>query len=507
MNARIINTGLLSLGLVFVCRTLHAAAITAASCGFSDVQAATEVASSGDTVIIPEGECSWSNGITLNNKPLKIKGSGTENTIITYTENGTSWGEAAFWLNACADDFEISDLTFKRNSQSGKMTYGFIFLNGACRNWRIHHNRFWTDYASQNDGVRMIWIQAGSSNSQPYGLIDHNNFIGQSNSGTHQGVLVKGALDLSWLNPIEWGSGNSVYIEDNTFNFDDSADGLVDCSDGGRYVFRNNTAQNAPAGNHGYDSPSRSCMKMEIYGNDFICNQAKCLWAVQLRGGTALIHNNTFSGSWERKIAVTNYRSGSGYCEAYNNNYCPPKYECDGGSSNDGNSADENGTHSLGQDSPVLTDSTKTWISGQWQHYYVYNINDGSKCKVLVSSQSAITCTLSGGAENDWDVGDQYKITSGYPCRDQIGRGQNQLSEPVYVWDNGANTSVMVYDSYCGNPPEGWCFTSSHIQANRDYIVGVPKPGYVPYVYPHPLQEELVSDRISPANPNGLMVQ
>jgi len=70
----------------------------------------------------------------------------------------------------------------------------------------------------------------------------------------------------------------------------------------------------------------------------------------------------------------------------------------------------------------------------------------------------------------------------GYPCQDQIGRGVNQTLVPIYQWDNTLDgNSVTITNN-------GQCPTEYvHIQANRDYYDNTQKPGYTPYVYPHPL--------------------
>ena len=85
-------------------------------------------------------------------------------------------------------------------------------------------------------------------------------------------------------------------------------------------------------------------------------------------------------------------------------------------------------------------------------------------------------------------------ITNGWPCRDQIGRGQDntgtfpkpQTSEPAYFWNNTLNGNSADPDiANCSNAvkPNGSC---SDIVSGRDYFTSA-KPGYVPYCYPHPL--------------------
>ncbi len=80
--------------------------------------------------------------------------------------------------------------------------------------------------------------------------------------------------------------------------------------------------------------------------------------------------------------------------------------------------------------------------------------------------------------------------SEGYPCVDQIGRGQSvgtspnksQVLDPLYIWNNNFGVVVQSYGgSECGGAP------STYIQPNRDYYTTGPKPGYTAYPYPHPL--------------------
>jgi hypothetical protein len=62
-------------------------------------------------------------------------------------------------------------------------------------------------------------------------------------------------------------------------------------------------------------------------------------------------------------------------------------------------------------------------------------------------------------------------------------------SEPLYIWNNtGQNTpSIGEYPDGQGDSCSGTQdFSSNYIVQNRDYFVGVPKPGYTKYTYPHP---------------------
>jgi len=88
---------------------------------------------------------------------------------------------------------------------------------------------------------------------------------------------------------------------------------------------------------------------------------------------------------------------------------------------------------------------------------------------------------------------------AGYPALDQIGRGKNQALSPLYIWNNtyqvGSGGTPTAMNVTVNNLPDGGCNaavgstqqTSDYIQRGRDYFVGVSKPGYVQYTYPHPL--------------------
>ena len=88
---------------------------------------------------------------------------------------------------------------------------------------------------------------------------------------------------------------------------------------------------------------------------------------------------------------------------------------------------------------------------------------------------------------------DGNQDSSGYPCRDQIGRstdlaGGQQTLEPLYEWNNtynGSDVDVKLNPGLCTQ-------MANHLKENRDFYNDTPRPGYTPYVYPHPLTKDLV---------------
>ncbi len=106
------------------------------------------------------------------------------------------------------------------------------------------------------------------------------------------------------------------------------------------------------------------------------------------------------------------------------------------------------------------------------------------------------TLTGIGGEVGQCDgtsIWDGNAESNGYPCRDQIGRGQDvalwttspypaQTAEPAYMWGNTINGDPLGVTVISGSGVD-------HIKPSRDYYVNVgAKPDYTPYTYPHPLR-------------------
>jgi hypothetical protein len=79
-----------------------------------------------------------------------------------------------------------------------------------------------------------------------------------------------------------------------------------------------------------------------------------------------------------------------------------------------------------------------------------------------------------------------------WPAIHQVGQGYSNglVLDPAYIWGNSdgttynnPGTSDWPSDD-CGNG----LLSESFIQEGRDYYVNTPKPGYTPYIYPHPLR-------------------
>ena len=359
--------------LIAVCLSItgvgHAATIDATSCSHPDVGAAVNSAQSGDTVVVPAGECSW--GSTLNiSKDITLQGAGVGNTTINST-GGTL-------ISLGLSNARITGFTFDHTS-GGTV----ILIAPGGESFRIDHNEFTTSIGTKRD---VIMIR-GTQDDHPYGLIDNNDFYNSR-------VVVYGDAGydeyIQWTDDRNFGSAQFIYIEDNTFELDGGAQGnVIDGNAGNKMVMRFNTITNSRIEQHSVQGDLRGTKAFEMYGNT-ITSGATVAWAgIYPRGGTGFIFNNTLSGSWNSPIYFDNVRSQrdvGGYFGA-----------CDGNSAVDGN---DNAT--------------------------------------------------------------------GWPCRDQIGRGKDlsawpnsapypdQECTPTYMWDN--SHTVVVNGS-----------SQDHIQKDRDY--------------------------------------
>lgn len=71
------------------------------------------------------------------------------------------------------------------------------------------------------------------------------------------------------------------------------------------------------------------------------------------------------------------------------------------------------GAHDGSNNAATLTDSGESWTTDEHVGYTIYNTTDGSWGIITANTGTTITATLIGGTDNDWDIGDAYKIGYG----------------------------------------------------------------------------------------------
>jgi hypothetical protein len=448
----------LTLAVLFWRTTVYAGTIIAASCSRTDVQAAIDAAIDGDTIVIPRGTCTWDIygtglpavkwGESNSNKAITLQGAGIDTTIIIirshFDPSGSSWNEIAIFIDDHqTKNFRITGMTFKAGADP---MYGVLSLRGTNINgFRVDHIKFDGRMASGGTLDNAIHLGNPGSAGPMYGVIDHCQFLEDDASHSCTGIVLDG-YNGSWREPTGLGDDKAVYIEDNVFNYNYQNHYICDAMQGGKYVLRYNQITNAYQGHHDACTPGgmRSARRFEIYDNTFTSGYRGLWAAIGLRGGTGVVFNNTFTGAgYIYNIIITNYRSCWG---------TPGGPNC----------------------------------GDPWQ----------SRCDNVpeyICSTTLLPCTGNGDCPNGdcTTLIDGQSDSTGYPCRDQVGRGVDlasgsQAYEPVYQWnnkENGVDVLIHVHDMCSSSSPS----VKDHIKANRDYYDNVVKPDYVPYTYPHPL--------------------
>jgi hypothetical protein len=332
----------------------QAATITAASCSGANVLTAINAAVDGDTVVIPScpGGVSWTTTITVT-KGITIQGAGIGTTVLLDdVSKGTSSAcggsnPMIMFTAASPKKWRLTALTIRGSiPDSFQCNAGHVIVTGTSKAWRIDHVRLENQ---QTSGIRVY--------GDTWGLIDHSQFQGSHQNGVivGHGSWGGGSFgDGSWAEQLYLGTEKAIYIEDCTFT-DDSpiGAGAFDAFDGARVVFRYNTA--AFIATHGTESSGRrrGVRSYEIYNNTFDATGlgASVFTAIYLRGGTGVIHNNTFKGDYSSIINAQNFRDANPY---------NPWGKCDGTSLYDQNLPGQTGYPCLDQ----VGRSTGTLLSG-----------------------------------------------------------------------------------------------------------------------------------------------
>jgi len=306
--------------LVLVAPAARAATLEAASCELTDVLAVVGSAVSGDVVVVPAGSCTWATPAAYTPcialpAGVTLQGAGIDQTTL---DDGTGTNSSEDLIDG-TDGSRITGFSFS-DSRSVTDYKSPITISGT--GWRVDHNKF-------APAQTRIGITSGGA-----GLIDNNLFV-----DTSHGVDVIGDGDPSWSAPSAVGTGEQVYMEDNTFEYSGLNDGAYDAYNGARYVFRHNTVHGTNVGHHGFDSGGfRSPYSAEIYGNTFDNAATAIFTTMNFRGGSQLIFDNTVTatgGSYNGFVILRNYRSDDGYTANDGNSWDT----CNGTSTYDGNEA------------------------------------------------------------------------------------------------------------------------------------------------------------------------
>ena len=125
--------------------------ISAASCSQSDVQAAINSASTGDTVLVPAGNCTWTTQTAYTpsvsvTKAVILKGAGIDQTVI---RDGTNIDERPLEINSGA---RVTGFTFTGMKRLPERGVAEPALGASGTNWRIDHNKFYPNVGPTEPG-------------------------------------------------------------------------------------------------------------------------------------------------------------------------------------------------------------------------------------------------------------------------------------------------------------------------------------------------------------------
>jgi hypothetical protein len=408
--------------LLLVPSSALTATINAASCSASDVQAAINAASDGDTVQIPVGACTWSSPVSTSNKRLVLAGSGSKDTVITASNTNR--------LNVPNNQGQtVTIKDFKLRGVAG--VSGLVRITGTVKDFRITGMQFeWTSDGSSPAGMLKV---VGTAS----GLIDQNTFAPTSTQSFRSAIQIEGdSTANAFTRPSILGTANTVVVEDNLFTQPAPVGSThaIWGQTGATWVFRHNTVINWDVDQHGPCSWHGS-REFEIYDNAWSATANMTGPWIVIRGGTGVVYNNRFTS---------------------------------------------NGFNTSG-------------IRLRMQE-----VDAGSQCNTAVGGQCYICRAPYAGT---------------YPWNYQLGRGTNNVLDPIYLWGNRVDGVIIAPhffpndgDPICEGP--SFCnrqlFSSDFAQPNRDYSTSdaAAKPGYTPLAYPHPLR----ATDLPPAPPSGLRI-
>lgn len=364
---------------------------TAGSCHTEAIQDCLDqpTLADGDVINVPEGVCEWEETVTINDN-ITLIGAGAGETIVynDYTDGGV---ENAYTLHFGPNTVDISEFTFLE-----------MYVKGYGQNFRVHDNIFYR--GADDDGTTGVeWSPlAYIIGNRAQGLVDHNQF--------HNGriVVYGGAFayddgnnnsNKNWAIETLFGSGDdTVYIEDNVYTRSTTNTGnAVDGNVSGQYVFRYNTLQGTYVEAHSMQGENRSHKKAVVYGNILVRGTQTPWQAVHIRGGSGLVFNNAFEGSWYNGYVGIDNKRTVGFETAVG--ICRGSHPMDGNTSGGGGNG-EDGV-ATGGSGITMINSGASWATDEWAGFYIHNTSEYSTvlagCVGLISSNDGTTATVSNG--------------------------------------------------------------------------------------------------------------
>ena len=432
--------------------TMHATTYTAASCNQSDVNAVingpTHTAVAGDTIIIPNGSCTWTSPVAVT-VPITLQGASVGG--VTITDNDTNAADSLLTMTTgTGAHLTIANLNFLPGTATGN----YIALQDGAGTPLVPLMHDMTFNLPNFQLTRAVqWFVTG-------GVIWNTTFISTYNLSGACGSQVgsdSGSLgvksNLSWDYPSTMGTlddgTHNLYIEDSTFS---NVGQIPDADDNSRVVLRHTQIIGSSGLIHGATSTYGGRFT-EIYDNTFTYpntnrNLNRYFW---WRDGTAVVTGNSFQ-------ALT------GGCYGVK---------------------------------PTLT-----FTISNAQRATSHNCCTGYMCYHQIGSGASSTVKSPSSVAPSQTPNDVYQLSDPVYIWGNTGTGQGSADYSIEdETPNGCTANI--------NPSTGVEYqTSDFYKSGRDYFyddkgssTSGAKPGWTRYPYPHPLRN---GTSPAPPPPSGL---
>lgn len=428
---------------------------TCASTAYADVAAKANSTlnpslADGDTVVIPPGTSTWASVLFIS-KGITLQGSGIGSTIIL--EGLSSDPSIISWGIPAGKQARMTGIDF-RHSQPNNHTYA-ISIGGSNT-----PNQFRMDHCRLNLLMGELFF------SNVLGVVDHNEMTGGYGGQGFGGTMIRiwhgswgGGLegDKSWSSPSNFGSGDFLFFEDNTFIGAQPPGGggnclpLTDGEKGFRCVARHNSIQNGIFENHGSETRSRSCRAREVYKNTWTGNDLQPQ-VVASRGGVDLVWGNSISGSTANPFfSLTYYLAWTAPAAPWGSSDALNPWDLNDVANHTGNgfgggpggifataTADQDATYSSAFDLwTAHFGGSPGWSTNQWTGYTLRRTNRITAFQNYswIVSNTSNTITFKGINSFQWGPmtvlnGDTIEIRQIIYAHDMPGVGQcDQISE------------------------------------------------------------------------------
>jgi hypothetical protein len=473
---------------------------------------------------------SWNSGtnqLTLNITSTNGSGSGKRWLIttlpLTTIVNGlTAANTSCFKVTeSSAGHVNISGIRFTYGGATTGLNGAFITLNQSSGGHAVlvHDCYFEATFG----GPEHI-----DSNTNR-GVIWNCSFVYSSNSDGHihtgGSIRIKGNnLVSSWTTASTWGNldttgEGALYVEGNDFHVTNSAS---DNDDGGRMVWRYNVMDHATAATHGADTSTIGGRYLEYYNNTCLFKgygngttfNISNGWVGIVRGGTYVVHDNIMprinSSDYPNKammlMTVMNLQRNGGP------NACWGAGTSGGAKYPAPRQVGMGYVTGTGTDGSGRTNDSVTYV-GDSEPGYVWANTDGVSNQPLLNTNltdfGGTGCTAPDHTSNYihngrdyWNIGTDVSAGSSGTTINVVSTAPSGINFPtsgtlsIY---NGSGYTLTPYTGVSGNSFTG-CTNIPTLTVGNS--VGLAKPSYTPYTYPHTFAGASAPTVISPLSVN-----